>query len=47
MEFTYKSNAELFDISLATGKRDLLDLFKKDLLYKKKVKNATFNESHS
>ena len=40
MEFTHKSYAELFDISLATGKRDLLDLSKKDLVYKKKVKNA-------
>ena len=40
MEFTHKSYADLFDISLATGKRDLLDLSKKDLVYKKKVKNA-------
>ena len=40
IEFTHKSYAELFDISLATGKRDLLDLSKKDLVYKKKVKNA-------
>ena len=40
MEFTHKSYAELFGISLATGKRDLLDLSKKDLVYKKKVKNA-------
>lgn len=40
MEFTHKSYAVLFDISLATGKRDLLDLSKKDLVYKKKVKNA-------
>ena len=47
MEFTHKSYAELFDISLATGKRDLLDLSKKDLVYKKKVKNATSNGSHS
>lgn len=40
MEFTHKSYAELFGISLATGKRDLLDLSKKDLVYKKKVKKA-------
>ena len=40
MEFTHKSYADSFDISLATGKRDLLDLSKKDLVYKKKVKNA-------
>ena len=32
VKFTHKSHAELFDISLATGKRDLLDLSKKDLV---------------
>ena len=40
VEFTHKSYAKLFDISLATSKRDLLDLSKKDLVYKKKVKNS-------
>jgi len=40
IEFTHKSYAELFEISLATGKRDLVDLSKKDLVYKKKVKNS-------
>ncbi len=40
IEFTHKSYAELFNISLATAKRDLLDLSKKDLVYKRKVKNA-------
>jgi len=40
IEFTHKSYAELFDISLATGKRDLLDLSKKDLVSIRKVKNT-------
>ena len=40
MEFTYKSYAELFDISLTTSKRDLTDLFQKKLISRKKIKNA-------
>lgn len=40
IEFTYKSYAELFNISLTTSKRDLSDLFQKKLISRKKIKNA-------
>lgn len=40
MEFTYKSYAKLFNISLTTSKRDLTDLFQKKLISRKKIKNA-------
>lgn len=40
MEFTYKSYAELFNISLTTSKCDLTVLFQKKLISRKKIKNA-------
>ena len=39
ISFSYKSYAEFFGISLTTSKRDLVDLFQKELVYKKKIKN--------
>ena len=35
--FSHKTYSEFFDISLTTSKRDLVDLFKKELVNKKKI----------
>ncbi len=40
ISFSHRSYAEFFDISLTTGKRDLVDLFQKELVNKKKIKNS-------
>ena len=37
ISFSHRSYAEFFDISLTTGKRDLVDLFQKELVNKKKT----------
>ena len=40
ISFSHKSYSEFFDISLTSGKRDLVDLFQKELVNKKKIKNT-------
>ena len=40
IKFSHKTYSKLFDISLATAKRDLVDLLDKKLIYKNKIKNA-------
>lgn len=39
INFSHKSYAEFFDTSLTTAKPDLIDLFQKELVHKKKFKN--------
>lgn len=40
ISFSHKCYAEFFDISLTSAKRDLVDLFQKELVHKKKIKNS-------
>ncbi len=40
ISFSNKSYSEFFDISLTSSKRDLVDLFQKELVNKKKIKNT-------
>ena len=40
INFSHKTYAEFFNISLTTSKRDLIDLLQKELVSKKKIKNT-------